>query len=308
MSILNRPSDGYFNALLVICRCLLARKRLSRAALLSLCAPPTLDPPREEKVKGHIQHTLNRWSAYGLLVYNKETDEVELSPELPKELRSADRFEASLPGFLRSVVFRPDLNREKTFWENKADQTADFTRATAWLLAQDVYTMPTAGYEKAVSPIESDQFDLMELRPLQNNTRWNGLTSWAAFLGFGRSAGSEFFIDPTMAVREALPQVFGKRNEVSQADFFDALADLIPVVDGGRYRKTVEEAIARKAWSPVDERQASTSLSRALLRLHEGRELELQDRADAKTGKRSLLGRNRRAVRDVSHLVLQGAR
>ena len=38
MSILNRPSDGLFNVLIVLVRCLLAQGAMNREKLLSICA------------------------------------------------------------------------------------------------------------------------------------------------------------------------------------------------------------------------------------------------------------------------------
>ena len=56
-------------------------------------------------------------------------------------------------------------------------------------------------------------------------------------------------------------------------------------------------------WNGPKDKELSTSLSRAFLRLHEDGTLELEDKADAKN-KRVLLGRDNKALRTISHVRL----
>ena len=113
-------------------------------------------------------------------------------------------------------------------------------------------------------------------------------------------------IDPTIAVADSLREVFGKDKELPQEQFFSRLAEILPVVDGGEYRLKVEEKINQSNWKPPKPSEVSTSLSRALSRLHDRGDVLLDDRSDA--SKRTLIGRNNRVLRDVSHVGWKGGR
>jgi hypothetical protein len=196
-------------------------------------------------------------------------------------------------------------NNER-FWESENNGSADFTRALCWMLAQDAFEFEAVGHPVVQ---RGEVAQLRNFAAFTNDTRWSGFKSWAAFLGFGWTGcypSDVFVIDPTEAVRDALPQVFEGSGELRQSVFFSRLADVLPVVDGGDYRRRVEQKINPSVWSPPAEDQASTSLSRALTRLHDSGDVILDERADAE--KRSLLGRRRRAVRNVSHVVWKGGR
>jgi hypothetical protein len=139
-----------------------------------------------------------------------------------------------------------------------------------------------------------------------NDTRWAGFAAWAPFLGFGWSAVSRpLVVDPTQAIRHQLPQVFGEETELTQRQFFDRLADRLPVLDGGTYRLEVEAKFLAGRWERPAEGVLSESLSAALERLSAAGILELEDRADAE--RKTLTGPAGRQTRTFSHVVLRGA-
>jgi len=297
VSILNQTNDGLFNVLIVLIRCLAKQKSMARDKLLALCAPSSAVDDSQKQAR----QTLNRWIQLGLF-HEDDSGGIQLDTSLKNELRGRTGLPAELSPFVRSVVLNATNNEQ--FWDSENNKSADFTRGVCWALAQNVFTCRCVGHAD-VQSIEEAQ--LRDAAAFQNDTRWNGFKSWAVFLGFGwigRYPSSVFEIDPTIAVREVLPKVFEGSRELRQTVFFNRLAEILPVVDGGEYRTRVEQKIDRSVWRSPKPDQVSTSLSRSLLRLHDHGDLILEERADAE--KRSLLGRNARIVRNVSHIVLKG--
>ncbi len=296
MSILNRPSDGLFNILIVLVRCLAKQNAMSREKLLNICAPPSAVDSQERAIQ-----TLNRWIQLGIL-QEDDGDNISLESTLHSEMRSSKSNLRVLARLVRSHVLS-SVNNEQ-FWESENNKSADFTRGVCWMLAQDVFDFNAVGHTE-VQEIEVAQ--LRDARAFTNDTRWTGFKSWAVFLGFGwigRYPNDVFVIDPTVAVHDALPKVFEGSGELRQSVFFTRLAELLPVVDGGEFRTRVEQKIDRSVWRSPNPDEISTSLSRALIRLHDRGDIILEERADAE--KRSLLGRKSRIVRNVSHIVWKG--
>jgi hypothetical protein len=147
---------------------------------------------------------------------------------------------------------------------------------------------------------------------IQNGSRWKIFCNWARFLGFGWKAKSGLLVpDPTEAVRDALPQVFGDARELEARSVVNAVAQAIPVLDGGTYRQKLEAELKKTqgpdAWRPPPNGQLSTSLSRALLRLQEEKCIKGEMRDDKEANVRvSLSGRNNQIIAVYSHFSLIG--
>ncbi|EAQ80583.1 protein DpdG [Blastopirellula marina] len=297
MSILNRPSDGLFNILVVFARCLAQHGSMDRGKLIKVCAPVSAVDSQER-----AKQTLNNWIQLGLL--NDKEGKISIDRSLSSEIKKT--FEhGHLALACRQRVLAVENNQR--FWEAEDNGSSDFCRAASWMLAQNVFDVEVVGH-KAVEEIEVQQ--LREFSAFTNDTRWAGFKAWASFLGFGWIGRypnkNTFVIDPTTAVSESLAEVFGKSKELAQEQFFRTLADVLPVIDGGVYRSQVEEKIDRASWKEPKSSEISTSLSRALSRLHEREEIQLENRADAI--KRTLLGRNNRPLRNVSHIIWKGGK
>jgi hypothetical protein len=159
----------------------------------------------------------------------------------------------------------------------------------AWLLAQDVYSFATNSHD-AVQKVEISQLADPGQRVLQNNTRWNGLCHWATYLGFAWW-GTNLVIDPTVAVRESLPQVFPEVKTLTASTFLESLAGVLAVLDFGAYRREVENILDSANWRRPTKFFLSTSLSRAIKRLEMSGEFTLEYRADAGEAYR-FLGQN----------------
>jgi hypothetical protein len=297
MSLLNRPSNGLHSVLIAIFKLLLMRGKLPRQDLLDLIAPPTLVEDQDMAKK-----TLNRWVQLGL--FQKSADD-EISLVGDKKFKPTID---SLPSLSRSLALKPENNTD--FLDEEPQGAGDFTRAITWLLAQNAWTLDSRSWEVILQ-----QQCPPGLKIIQNDTRWSGLKPWSCFLGFAWLAkapnGQLLVPDPTQAVRDSLPQIFGKSKELEARSMVNALAEAIPVLDGGTYRQKLETELIKAqgptAWRPPPNGQLSTSLSRALLRLQEEKFLKGVKSADIDAQVRVFLsGRNNQIIAEYSHFRLIG--
>lgn len=267
MTILNTANDGFFNVLIVLHRTLAHHGTMDRDRLLRLCAPG-LDADER------LRNTLLRWTQLGLF---NESDDGKF------ELNKADKDPERLPSICRRLLFSEGNNQN--FWDKKGTRAADFTRALAFVLTQDIYANEFDKHEQ-VEELERFQVTDEDRRIFQNNTRWNGLRFWGDYLGFFW-VDQRRWPDPTAAVREELEEIFGNQNELSASEFIARLGERLPVLDGGRYRLKIEETLEASEWQrPARQDLLSTSLSRALWRLSQpGGPIRLDARADAGDGR-----------------------
>jgi hypothetical protein len=298
MSILNRPSDGLVSVLVAIVRTSIAVGTTSREKLLDIASPTSLDDGQNNQ--DMAKKTLNRWQELGLFAPT-EKGELRLADEYRSQLKKEDITPSSIAHVARQIVFSSDNNQN--FWSDTENKSADFTRAAAWMLAQDVHSfMPSshAVVEKLCNGQAAPDVIL-----LQNDTRWAGYVSWATFLGLGRSetgkASGGFITDVTPVVRFHLQDVLPNSKEIAIEDFIGALASAIPVLDRGSYRTEVESKLKPDKWIKPKDGELSTSLSRALLRLRESGDIHFESRSDA-SGQAKLIGRKGRIVESVTHV------
>ena len=300
MSVLNQQSDGLHTVLIVLVRALVRLGPMSQEDLLTACGADldVVDP-------GHLTRTLDRWTEFGL--FATDNNLVVLAPPYGDVLGKApDQAEARLPKIARTIGLSVENNAR--FWEAKASRSADLCRGMSWLLAQDVYSIDTNSHE-AIAAIEIDQLIDESRCIFQNNTRWNGLRAWMPYLGFARE-GAQMAVDPTVAVRDALSEVFTASPNLTARQFVDALARVLPVLDYGAYRTQVETVLNPARWRRPPEGQVSTALSRALQRLEFEGQIALERGADAKEGVAltGAGGRIWREVTDVRRVEQEGAK
>lgn len=260
MSLLNRPSDGIYPVLIAIFQLVLSRKNLAKEQLLKLCAPP------EVCSQDHVSTTLNTWTSLGLFDV-KSDGTVTIHPDILGSERK--------PEYLRRITRRLALDPKNNLdlWAKEDSRSADFTLGLSWFLAQDAWTTEINGWDQAQ---EVFRYQLPDGKVVfQNDTRWPSFKEWASYLGFGWSPRISRGItpDPTDAVRDALPAVFGKHKVLPAKDFIRQLGEVLPVLDGGDYRRQVEGFLLTRddeySWKALPEGHLSTSLSRALIRLQE---------------------------------------
>lgn len=298
MSVLNRPSDGLLSVLLALRRALVAYGPQTEERLVALCAPPSIAPDGKPDM---ARKTLTRWKQLGMF---REVDgKIDVGAGVASVgVDDVDGFRRVLLSLVLDPLSNPAFADERGVAASDDQErtlASDFTRAAAWVLAQDPYSFVPVWSD--VQGLQRDQ--AIEPHPFVNDTRWQGFVEWAAFLGLGWTASRvRLVLDPTFAVRSKLDGVFTGSDELDQATFLSRLADMVPVVDGGRYRLAVESEV-RKPWRTLRPDEISPCLSAVLLHLEAAGELRLEARADAPH--RTLLGRGGRELRRVSHFVRQ---
>jgi hypothetical protein len=291
MSILNMPSDGLFNVAIVFVRALVRFGPCKREDLLASCGfgVEGIDPK-------HLTQTLNRWTELGL--FATEDNFVGLNEIYRTNLgKTPALVESRLPKIMRTIALAPENNLR--FWEAEENKSADLNRGLSWILAQDIYSVDISAHPR-IEALESSQVADATRRVLQNDTRWNGLRTWMTYLGFARG-GSPVTIDPTTAVRESLEEVFSIEETLTARQFVDRLAETLPVLDGGVYRRQVEGLLKGSSWLRPPADTLSTSLSRALRRLiHEGA-IATEQRSDTEDGL-TLVGLDQRTRQRATHV------
>lgn len=253
---------------------------LNRAELAKSVAPATLprgnDSPPGAGSKG-FDDTLTACIMIGLL--ERDGEVIRLHPELPSQARDRREGDHHLQPLLRDLILRDALNHG--LWDS-TEGTRDLTRALAWYLGLDPLKPPAAWNEEGgVDIAQERQFGAGE-RVFSNDTRWGAFDRWTTFLGFGRRmprAGKTILVpDPTEVVRHAVPSLLTtERLEI--AVVIKKLAQRIPVLDGGTYRRDVEARMKPEAVRSGDD-LLSPSLAYALLRLRDERIIVLEDLPD----------------------------
>ena len=285
------PSDGLFNVLIVLARAVIRLGPKSRDDLLKACGlgVEAIDPKQ-------LGQTLTRWTELGL--FSNEAGLIGLREPYHTHLgKNPDVAEARLSNVARTIAMSADNNAR--FWEAEGNKTADLSRGLSWILAQDVYTIDTSSHPK-IATLESDQVPDLAKRIFQNDTRWNGLRTWMVYLGFARG-GAQVTIDPTDAVRDALPEIFGQDQTLASPAFVERAATVLPVLDGGSYRRQIEAILKETTWARPRENQVSTSFSRAIQRLDREGLIATEQRSDAEGGI-TLVGAGGRNWRNITQI------
>jgi uncharacterized protein (DUF2267 family) len=243
-----------------------------------------------------LNQTLTRWTELGLF----KQDDTDISLAAPYRAmlgKSADDAEARLPKVLRRILLSP-ANNER-FWDAVENKSADLSRGLSWIMAQDIYTLET-GSAVAIAKLETEQLKDQDKRIFQNDTRWNGLRTWMVYLGFARS-GARVSVDPTEALRDTLPEIFGDQSSLSGREFVERVAEELPVLDNGSFRRRIEDVLDAAHWAAPRSGHASTALSRAVQRLDREGLIAAEQRSDAEDGV-VLVGMGSRAWRSVTNI------
>lgn len=285
MTILNRENDGLPSILVTLSTMIAREKAISREDVLRICVPLSQsdrDGEKRKDLSSRANGTLLRWTTLGL--FEEEGDVLRIAAE-PKRGESADLFAYRLRAMCRRMVFDPVHG--KPLWpeggrvsEEGTGLTADFCRGLAWCLSQDIYTLPTSYGELEnliTEQVKPGRFVFL------NDTRWSGLRDWAKFLGFATGDDSGLFFDPTEAIRSELPELAKPGETLAAAEFVSKLAERLPVLDTGSYRREVEDALRPEKWTAPSVRYLSVSLSFALRRLQKQGTIGLEKRADAES-------------------------
>jgi hypothetical protein len=229
----------------------------------------------------------------------RRDDLLRLHPDLPPAARDRKLREAAFAPLVLELVLDDRINHG--LWES-TEGARDLTRAIAWWLAQNPLDPPLPWNEPGGVDVAQDRQMASGDRIFSNDTRWGAFDRWSTFLGvasrFPRGNKTILLPDPTAAIRHVLSEVMPS-SRVPILDFVEQLAQRLPVLDGGSFRRAVEERMRPEAVHASPE-ALSPSLSHALLRLRDEQLLRLEDLADAPT--KVQLARGFGPERTISHV------
>ncbi|WP_137146493.1 protein DpdG [Mycolicibacterium sp. CR10] len=246
--------------------------------LLATVAPPSLkgDPQSD------VSHNLRAATELGLIF--RDGEKVVLAENA---CVAVQRGQGAVVKLLRARVFDDSLNTAP--WRSQVG-ARDLTNALSWYLTlapSDAPIQMERGPRSAedlqlkdFGPRQEEDGGRSSNWPINNNTRWNAFRRWSCSLGFAWANPNGHLVpDPTAAIRDSLPEVFVGEPELTARDFMKNLGELVPVLDGGRYREFVTSNWERP--SAADVRGLTVPLSDALERLAGERAIAVYDRADS---------------------------
>lgn len=297
MTILNNTSDGLHPELIVLFRAVAYLEKVEAEELIRICFPGAVS---DSSVLARLRGALSRWTELGLFVESEGFIQLDGSFVKGKK-ESLDDFTNRLPSFCRRLVL--EEKNALPLWGDSAALAADFIRGISWLLAQDIYASPMP-WDGGGESLLSKQV-VGEKTIFQNGTRWTNIRFWARYFGFATGDGGSFQIDPTLAIRDELPFLFGEVRELPAKDFIDALNTRLPILDYGVYRQEVEGILSATTWRKPSEGHLSMSLSFALRRLDLDATIKLAGKADAGSSFR-LTGKNYRTWIGFESVIWMG--
>lgn len=293
MSIVNNASAGSSLSLLhLIDRVLLRKgKPVSRTEILELLRPEFL--PKSDGAKRRFEENLKFWIKEG--IWAEDESGITTVPE--------DATEKNLAHRILTLIVR---NSKDTTDSSILDGTRvePFFRAMTCLLAQQAYTfmggdvLEPGKYEEAVNKW------LPGGRGLNLTNELTVFLQYGKFLGFLEPFGVGYIVDPTRAIEPNLKSVFGGESKLLLKTFIDKLAELVPLLDGGRFRILLEPLMQDLGWHPREVSQVSPALSHALVRLESSFQLRFDKASDDKNSMQlQLPGGVIRDVGDVHYVA-----
>jgi hypothetical protein len=263
MSIINNAHPGSSLSLLCLIDNILIKLKgsPSDAELLNICRPNGL--AKNTNQEGKFSETLNFWINEGL--YVNENGSIKLNHLYKKADALSYRV---LMCLLSNLTPESDLD---------GDRAERLFTSLACLLSIDQYTFYGEGYIE--SNMLVDKLNNESVVSINGNCP-STLIEYGVFLGFFEKfeRSSRYICDPTRAIENVLDNVFSGKKELQGGEFVKGLSAKLPILDGGYYRKKVEEKMHTKHNRINNE--ISASLSHALFRLNVANKIGFVDRAD----------------------------
>jgi hypothetical protein len=109
---------------------------------------------------------------------------------------------------------------------------------------------------------------------------WQQFAYWARYLGFVEFSPTGVIVNPAIALRRHLDNVFNVSKSMQIRQFVEVLAESCPVFDGGQFRREIV-AMKEKNGLTGSETTISHSISLALRTLEHASEIKLENQSDA---------------------------
>jgi len=273
MSIINNASPGSQIRLLCLVDRFLIRSRkqtISRQDLIETCRPENL--PQTEGARKRFVDNLNFWLVEGLWEEGAEGI----------VCRDLTTSEQDLPVRVLNLCIKQCAEQSIL----KGNRIEPFLRTITVLLAQDQLTFQgqqrgAQGLDTPGKIAEAVNSRLPSDLSINESNEANWLKDWGIFLGFLEPFAGGVITDPTQAIEPFLAEIFDYKNRALPVrDFITALAEHLPMLDGGSYRQVMEPLLEEGGWQRPLGNRVSASLSHAILRLEKGLQLILEQPSD----------------------------
>jgi hypothetical protein len=237
--------------------------------------PDAGDPERN---RATLANNLREAKGAGLIV--EDEDWYRIAPDAPPSLVEPDAHPTLV--LTDAMLLSPEGRNDALGY------------AISWFLDLDPYGPDAERQEAAVvGGMKNDQVD--GITHVTNDHTYGALEGWAVGLGFTHHSPFDtgaLIPDPTVQLRLRLPSLFAGDKDLAFAEATTRLARLVPVFEGGRFRKAIPST-----------RQAghlSKSTSLAWMRLKQEGLIELTQPSDAET----VVLVDADGFRPVSHVAL----
>jgi hypothetical protein len=246
--------------------------------LLATLAPASLKGANPQR---DVNENLKAAIELGLVSRNR--DKVSLAEGV---LPAVEEGHGAMVRLLRTRVFDYSLN--SAAWRSQVG-ARDLTNALSWFLTLSPTESPIQmeGGPRSAEALQTKDFGPRQDEdggessnwPIGNSTRWGAFRRWACSLGFAWANPNGHLVpDPTVAIRDALPDIFTGAKELTAREFVSKVGECVPVLDGGRYREFVTSNWERPA---TENRGITVPLTDALERLTSEGSIHVDNRADA---------------------------
>lgn len=286
MTLLNNASDGDYSILRNLVKVIAVYDNsVSKDKLTSVCGGDITFAAQKKLDKKHINHTLSTWQKFGLFLI--QDNAVKIPKEYLQAAFEKNKFnEQAFKLLLIDILYLPENNKD--FWSNEGGGSDDFTRASTYLLARDVFN-------------PNFQTNEGDLNIILNGNRRSALIKWMYALGLMNSAN---VADPTILLKSFISNE-RLSAEYRIIDFILELAKRYPVLDSGSYKKSLEEKLTGPTYKLLDQNQLSISLSLALKRVRNQGLIELINKADS--SKITLTEQGSKVGPSFSHIKVLGS-
>jgi hypothetical protein len=264
----------------------LARKRGKQddySHLLDTLAPPSLSSDGKHQLDVRV----NVSAAIDIRLLSRDGDRLSLDETAAAAAKNGP---PAIARHVRTLVLAESVNTAQ--WGSQSG-ARDLTNALSWFLTFTAATAPTRMEGAKPSAKDSQEADFGPRQsishgseeeevtgwPISNETRWNTFQRWACSLGFAwRTPQGRLVPDPTPAIRDVLPMVFGQAGELQARSFIEDLGTALPVLETGRYREFV---VANWRRPQVEPNRLTSATTDSLERLVSEGYLALDDRDDS---------------------------
>jgi hypothetical protein len=311
MTILNRPSNGHVATMIVVWRTLRVLGAMPRERLESLCMgsfqaeSPGSYVLKKEKETPILVGTVATHRRLGMFTFSGKDDLMELQSPFdqihPYDIDSLRT--AMLDLFLKpeNCPLLMGDDSAKRDYDDTTSGSSDFVRVAAWTLAQDPYKFSGLTSEQDIK----DRATTQGMPDLFGGTgRMPAFQEWAYFCGLGMPTVNGFVMNPARAMRVALkrdPMAGRLSGDLPFADFLADMGRLVPVLEGGQYRRPIDDRIDEAVLREKNHR-VSPCTSLALLQLYHEGEVILLDLGGDVTTYFTLTGRSGSPLGRYSHV------